>query len=138
MANDPKDAARRFYDIIDGHDVSRLDEVCAPDMVGHAGAGANLDQLKASIGSFVEAFPDVRFEVRYLIGEDDLVSSWTTLHGTHLGEFAGVGASGRTVKFAGWDLFRVRDGRIVELTQFCDLFTALNQMGALPTATPAA
>ena len=34
-----------------------------------------------------------------------------------------VPASGRRVKFAEWDLFRVRDGNIVEITQHCDLFT---------------
>jgi hypothetical protein len=29
------------------------------------------------------------------------------------------------------------DGKIVEITQYCDLFTILNQIGALPTAAPA-
>ncbi|MGH2703205.1 MAG: ester cyclase, partial [Actinomycetota bacterium] len=51
-------------------------------------------------------------------------------------EFAGVPASGREVKFAAWDLFRVDGGKIIELTQYCDLFTILHQIGALPTATP--
>lgn len=46
-------------------------------------------------------------------------------------------ASGRRVKFAAWDLFRVRDGKIVEITQYCDLFAIMSQIGALPTAAPA-
>lgn len=33
---------------------------------------------------------------------------------------------------------RIRDGRIVELTQYCDLFSVLSQVGALPTAAPSA
>lgn len=45
--------------------------------------------------------------------------------------------SGRNVKFVAWDLIRVEDGRIVEITQYCDVFTLMNQIGALPTAAPA-
>jgi hypothetical protein len=41
------------------------------------------------------------------------------------------------VKFAGWDLMRVQDATIVEITQYCDLFTIMSQIGALPTAAPA-
>ena len=51
------------------------------------------------------------------------------------GEFAGITGSGRPVKFAAWDLFEVRDGQIVDITQYCDVFTLMNQIGALPTAT---
>ena len=69
--------------------------------------------------------------------EDDLISSWVSYTATHAADFAGVPASGRRVKFAEWDLFRVRDGKIVEITQYCDLFTIMSQIGALPTAAPA-
>jgi ketosteroid isomerase-like protein len=47
-----------------------------------------------------------------------------------------VAGTGRPVKFAAWDLFRIDGGKIVEITQYCDLFTILNQIGALPTASP--
>ena len=59
-----------------------------------------------------------------------------TYTATHRGDFAGVPASGRAVKFAGWDLLRIRDGKIVEITQYCDLFMIMSQIGALPTAAP--
>ena len=80
---------------------------------------------------------DLTADVRYLVQEDDLVSSWVSYTATHEADFAGVPASGRRVKFAEWDLFRVRDDEIVELTQYCDLFTIMSQIGALPTAAPA-
>jgi predicted ester cyclase len=72
-----------------------------------------------------------------VVCEGDQVSTWVTYHGTHQGEFAGIAGSGRPVKFAAWDLFQVRDGKIVDITQYCDIFTLMNQIGALPTATPA-
>lgn len=107
------------------------------DLMGHAGAGANLQELTTSIASFLAPFPDMRCEPRYLVQEDDLVSVWLTYTATHQGEFAGVPASGRALKFAGWDLMRVADDKIVETTQYCDLFTVMSQIGALPTAAPA-
>ena len=69
--------------------------------------------------------------------EGDLISVWLSWLATHQGEFAGVPATGREVKIAGWDLIRVKDGRITEITQYCDLFTLMSQIGAVPTAAPA-
>ena len=106
---------------------------------GHEGARrrrGELQPLKLSIGSFREAFPDLTGELRYVVAEGDLVSTWVSYEGTHQGEFAGVGI-GPPVKFVAWDLMRVADGRIVEITQYCDVFTLMNQIGALPTAAPA-
>ena len=137
MSQDPKATARRFYEIMDDWSPDALDEICSPDLRGHAGAGADLEQLKISIGSFVQSFPDLRAKVRHLVREGDLVSSWVTYEGTHKEEFAGVSGSGRPVKFTAWDLFRIENGKIVEITQYCDVFTILNQIGALPTTAPA-
>jgi steroid delta-isomerase-like uncharacterized protein len=137
MNDDPKAVARRFYDIMNAWSPAALEEICAPGLRGHAGAGADLDQLKVSIGGFVEAFPDLQAQVRHMVREEDLVSTWVSYEGTHRGEFAGVPGSGRPVKFAAWDLFRIEGSQIVEITQYCDVFTILNQIGALPTATPA-
>ena len=104
---------------------------------GHAGAGSDLAELKSSVASFLQPFPDLTAQVRHLVQEGDLVSVWITYTATHQADFAGVPASGRRVKFAAWDLTRVRDGKIVEITQYCDLFAIMSQIGALPTAAPA-
>lgn len=137
MSDQLRAVAARFYEVINAGSVNRLDEVCAPDLHGHAGAGADLDQLKQSISSFRESFPDLRAEARHIVCEGDLISTWVTYEGTHRGQFAGVTGTGRQVKFAAWDLIRVDGDRIVEITQYCDVFTLMNQIGALPTSTPA-
>ena len=135
--NGPKAVAHRFYEIYSSGDADRFDEICSPDLRGHAGAGADLEQFKQNYDGFIEAFPDLTADVRHVVAEDDLVSTWVSYTGTHQGEFAGVPASGREVRFAAWDLMRIDGDRIVELTEYCDLFTVLNQIGALPTAAPA-
>jgi predicted ester cyclase len=133
-----KTIARRFYDAVSSGDpAADLEEICSPDLRGHAGAGATLSDLEESLGAFVTAFPDLQVDIRHLVAEGDTVSTWVTYSGTHRAPFAGVEATGAQVRFAAWDLLRVEGDRIVEITQYCDLFTLMNQMGALPTATPA-
>lgn len=137
MTNDPKSVVRQFYAAINDWSPEKLDDVCSPELRGHAGAGADLTQLKQSIGSFHDAFPDLHADLRAVVCEGNVVSTWATYQGTHHGEFAGISGSGRQVRFAAWDLIEVRDGRIADITQYCDVFTLMNQIGALPTATPA-
>lgn len=137
MESIEKSVALRFYEIINSGNLEDLDLVCAADLRGHAGAGADLAELKSALFGFREPFPDLTADIRYLVQEGDTISAWLSYTGTHEADFAGVAASGRRVKFAAWDLLRVREGKIVEITQYCDLFMIMSQIGALPTATPA-
>ena len=137
METTEKETVRRYYDLVNAGSPERFDEICSSDLKGHAGAGANLADLKNAVASFIAPFPDLTAELRHLVQEGDVVSVWISYTATHQADFAGVPASGRKVKFAAWDLVRVRDGKIVEITQYCDLFTIMSQIGALPTAAPA-
>jgi steroid delta-isomerase-like uncharacterized protein len=137
MERTEKDVARRFYDIVGSGRPEDLDEVCSPDLRGHAGAGSDLQELKTEWARLLTAFPDLTPKVRHLVQEGELVSAWLSYTGTHQADFAGVPASGRKVAFAAWDLLRIEDGNIVEITEYCDLFTIMSQIGALPIRTPA-
>ena len=108
METPEKDVIRRFYEIVNAGSPERFDEICSPDLKGHAGAGADLAELKNSVASFIAPFPDLTAQLRHLVQEGDLVSVWISYTATHQADFAGVPASGRAVKFAAWDLVRVR------------------------------
>jgi hypothetical protein len=58
-------------------------------------------------------------------------------HGTHLGAFQGIEATGREVEIPVIDIVRVEGGRIVEHWNCVDRLGPLAQLGALPGA-PAA
>ena len=47
METTEKDVVRRFYAIVNAGSPERFDEVCSPDLKGHAGAGTDLADLKA-------------------------------------------------------------------------------------------
>jgi steroid delta-isomerase-like uncharacterized protein len=77
------------------------------------------------------AFPDLRFEVHEVVGEGDLVAVRATLHGTHLGPFDGIPATGRTVEQEQLHLVRFVDGKAAEHRAVRDDLGMLRQLGVL-------
>ncbi|MGP4727251.1 ester cyclase [Rhizobium sp. NFACC06-2] len=64
--------------------------------------------------TFRAAFPDWNAQVHFQIAEGDLVSTYKTYHGTHLGIFMGIAATGRATRFNVMDVMRVRNGQITD------------------------
>jgi predicted ester cyclase len=52
--------------------------------------------------------------------------------GTHRGVFLNVPPTGRRVAIAGIDMFRVRDGALVEAWVSSDVFGLVQQIGGMP------
>jgi predicted ester cyclase len=52
-----------------------------------------------------------------------------TFHGTHLGPFMGIPATGKEVAFENIDVMAVREGRIVEHWAAADMLSLMQQLG---------
>jgi predicted ester cyclase len=78
------------------------------DVGGEAG-GATLLQ------DTLPAFPDVQATVNLWVVQDDLVTTSVSYTGTHQAEFLGVAPTGKTVTWHIIDLWRVQDGKLIEL-----------------------
>ncbi len=76
-------------------------------------------------------FPDIRFEVEFSIAEADKVAVRWSAEGTHGAEFRGIAPTGRAVKFAGVAIYRVADGKIVEMWSQPDSLGLLQQIGEI-------
>jgi predicted ester cyclase/limonene-1,2-epoxide hydrolase len=63
---------------------------------------------------FLTGFPDVKVKLHALIAEGDYVAEVNTATGTHRGSFRGIEATGRVVSWNETDVYRLREGRIVE------------------------
>ena len=70
----------------------------------------------------------------HYVAEDQKVTVWYTVDGTHSGEFEGVAPTGRRVKWAGVDLFTIERNRITEARFLSDLHGLLTQLGATSSA----
>jgi steroid delta-isomerase-like uncharacterized protein len=121
---------RYYHEVLTHRRVAVLDELVAPDFVGHDGAGALMDRegYRAAAAMLLTAFPDLVAVVEDQVAEGDRVSTRWWASGTHAGEFAGIAPTGRTVTITGIDIHRVGRGRIAELWEELDVATLLAQM----------
>lgn len=62
-----------------------------------------------------------------------VVFNRVTWRGIHTGEFNGIPATGRPIELRGINLFKLKDGRIVEQRAELDFFGLLQQIGAIPS-----
>jgi predicted ester cyclase len=83
------------------------------------------------------ANPYWRSEVHLLVAEGDYVVERFTASGTHRGEFMGAAPTNRTVAMPGINIFRLRDGKIVERWGNLDVLGFLVQLGVIPAPAEA-
>ncbi len=104
------------------HNLAAADEIFHPDFVNHyAPEGRPIAATPGPAGSFqafyamlLRAFPDATMEINEQLAERDLVATRKTLRGTHRGELWGLPPTGNRVEWEFIDIFRVRDGKLVE------------------------
>ena len=131
----PKTLILRFYDEVwSKGNLHVADEVFAPDYVRHdlrpSQAEPGPEGQKRIAGDFRAAFPDLRFEIDLVVAEGDLVAARWTASGTHTGPWGGVAPTGRPVTFSGVNVFRIRDGKVVEIWNHRDDLGLMQQVGA--------
>ncbi len=89
-----------------------LDELCAPCFKINGVAG--LAEIKRAIFEARRAFPDICDTIEEMIAEGDTVVCRWTITGTHRGEYEGIAATGKPIKFTGITIVRLANGRIIE------------------------
>jgi steroid delta-isomerase-like uncharacterized protein len=124
---------REFIDrLFTKGDLGAVDDLLAEDFVNHNppfGASSDREGMRGAGAMFRAAFPDWHSDLGLLIGEGDLVVEQFTASGKQRGEIMGVPATGRTVTLPGIQIFRVRNGRIVERWGRLDDLGLLSQLG---------
>jgi steroid delta-isomerase-like uncharacterized protein len=79
------------------------------------------------------AFPDMKYSIDSLIGEEDMVAVLYSWQGTHTGDMPGAPPTGRPVSAMGVIVCRLADGKIVEQWDIDDRLDVMQQLGLLPT-----
>ena len=110
-------------------------EIFAPDFVAYMPGQPPMN--RAAFEHFVagvsDGIPGYTYEIHDQIAQRDLVVNRVTWRGVHSADLAGVPATGRSVEWRGINMFRVRDGRVVEQWAQLDMLGLLQQIGVLPT-----
>jgi predicted ester cyclase len=115
-------------------DFAVADEILTPDFVIHG-----LETLRDR-ESFIEvqstvlrkAFPDLRFEVEDVFGDQNKVAVRSTMRGTHQGEYLGIASTDRKVEVETVMIFRLSGGKIAEVWPEMDSLAWFQQIGAVP------
>lgn len=92
------------------------------------------EDAKQFIGSLRTAFPDLKFTIEHLFGEEDKIVVHVVGPGTHRGEFMGIPATGKKVILRGTTILRLANGKVVERWNITDIFGVLRQLGAKATS----
>jgi steroid delta-isomerase-like uncharacterized protein len=130
--------ARRFFDEIWSQgDFDLVDELFAPEYVGHPSGPEAIVQgpegVKEYIGRLRQGVPDLTMTVEEQVADEDKVATRWIAHGTHAGELLGVEATGRAATVTGITIQRFGvNGRIVEGWTNWDMLGLVQQLGIVP------
>jgi predicted ester cyclase len=114
------------------------DELYAPGYVDHVSRGPESTRvigpegIKQAVLLFRRAFPDLHYTVEHEMAERDLVMTRFSARGTSRGSFLGAPPTGQVVRYTGFDLNRIANGKIVESWVNYDALSLLQQIGLVP------
>ena len=130
-----KAIVRRNTEEVQGKgDFDVFEELFAKNFVDHTpqpGRTADRDGARELYHVLRRAFPDFHAVIHWQAVDGDLVTTFKTYHGTHKGEFFGIAPTGRSIHFETVDAMRVRNGQITDHWGVANLFSLMQQLGAL-------
>jgi predicted ester cyclase len=92
--------------------------------------------LRDHIKMFEAAFPGYQLSLEDMIVEGDKAVVRSVMTGTHLGELMGIPATGKEVSVPVMLIYRVENGKIAEFWMNADNLRLLQQINAVPGASP--
>jgi steroid delta-isomerase-like uncharacterized protein len=127
---------RSAYERISAGDISGFGDLVADDFVEHEevpGLPPTKDGVLDYFRLLLTAFPDMRMDVEDLMSDGDKTVARVRATATHDGEFMGVPPTGKHVDMQLIDIMRFDDdGLVCEHWGVADMFSLMQQLGAIP------
>ena len=125
---------KRFYDeVINENNVDMIEDFVDSEIVDHNPSvmeqAEGLEGTLQAIAHIRQGFPDINFEIRDIIGEDDKLAVVLRITGTHQGEFWGIESTNKKIDTTIIDFFRFEDGKIAERWGLFDIYELMKQLG---------
>jgi steroid delta-isomerase-like uncharacterized protein len=138
---DPVDEARalaeRFASTLTAHDMDAFAALFGDDYTNHQVSAAapappaTISAKQGSVGFFksrLTGMPDLRVTIEAVVASADQFAASFVYEGTHSGTYLGVPATGRKLRFTSCDIFRIKDGKLVEHWGMGDVAGQLAQL----------
>lgn len=124
---------RAGFDALNANDLDACVALARPDLI------INLAELpeplhgrdtwRAGAEEFKRAFPDLHAEVEDILAAGDRVAVRLSMRATHRGDFMGIAATGRPVRYVSHEFYRIDDDLIAEEWICSDTASLLRQIG---------
>lgn len=111
-----KNIVRRWLSELDKENFGIVDDVIAEDCLAHyAGKTFGREWLRASCEAFPKSFSNSVHIIDDLVAEKDRVVARLTVKAVNTGEFMGAAATGKSVEYSAYTLYRLEGGKIQEI-----------------------
>jgi steroid delta-isomerase-like uncharacterized protein len=110
----------------------RKSQFHSPSYKDHGSMGEmDLEHLSQAYCSLAQGFPDFKFTVEDMVGENDKVAVRYRFDGTHLGEYLGIPPTGKKAYIKNMGIFRINAGKLEESWRISDMLDFMQQMRLL-------
>lgn len=127
---------RKFFEVGPSKgDLSAADVLLHPEFSLHTPLptpGPGIEAMNNIITTCRSAFHGLQVTVDDIMAEGDKVTARFTARGAHKGEFMGLPPTGKAITMTGIEIFRIKEGKIVELWGEANLMGLMQQLGILP------
>jgi predicted ester cyclase len=124
---------QEFYDkIMNAHNPEMADSFVTADFVDHQpfpGQAPGIAGLKESFKGLFAAYPNLKFETKYIKAWGDTVLAHFNLTGTQSGPFMGMPASNKDINVEGVDIVILKDGKATEHWGYIEELKMMDQIG---------
>lgn len=90
-----------------------------------------LEQLEKIVKEYLQAFPDIRYEIEKLIEKDQSIIVCWRANGHHKAKLMGIPATGKFISFTGVSILEIENDKIKKVWYMWDEAGMLRQMGML-------
>ena len=132
---DHKALIRRFYEEVwNKGNLDAADTIFADDYVRHDLRPGNplpgpAGQKKIA-ADFRAAFPDLHMTIDVIVAEGAMIAARWTTEGTNTGQWGNIPPTGKRAKFSGVNIFRIANGKVVEIWNHRDDLGVMQQLDA--------
>jgi len=128
-----KEVVLKFYEELDNGNIENVMELFAPNFLWYTPSNSPNPMSREEAHEFLKvvliAFPKWQHKIEEIIAVGDKVITRAIDYTTHEGEFQGIPATGNKVEFGVIVIFRIEDGKIVEMREEGDMLGLMQQLG---------
>ncbi|HEX7303964.1 ester cyclase [Lentzea sp.] len=117
--NDLREWYLRYIAALDAHEIDRMDEFVADEVLLNGVPGTRA-AVMADMRGIVDAVPDFHWDVQELLFDRDRIAARVRNTGTPAKEWLGVPPTGVSFEVIEYAIYQVADGRFVQMTNLHD------------------